>query len=99
MKTYVGRVLCMLLIWFGCQVANLIAGVWMLFAIFGRSDRAWRIAVAYDRVGNAATGGKDTETISSRASRARRNSRKWGCVLCRLLDYLDKDHCAKNEGV
>ena len=98
-KTYVGRVGAMLVIWLLCPLAHIVSSVWMLFGIFGRSNRAWRIAVAYDRVGNAATGGADTETISSRAARARDNNRKWGCVLCKLLDYFEEDHCNKNRGV
>jgi hypothetical protein len=22
--------------------------------------------------------------------------KRWGCVLCRLLDYVEKDHCLKS---
>ncbi|MYM70541.1 hypothetical protein GTP45_27565 [Pseudoduganella sp. FT55W] len=71
----------------------------MLAAIVTGSDRYWRIARGYDRVGNAATGGLDTETVSSRASRARKEGRRWGCILCRILDRIDPDHCSKSEGV
>ena len=82
-----------------CQFAHVVASLWMLAAIVTSSDRYWRIAKGYDRVGNAATGGLDTETVSSRANRARSEGRRWGCVLCRVLDWLDTDHCNKSAGV
>ena len=34
-------------------------------------------------------------TISSRAATARARGHRWGCVLCRFLDWLDPGHCAK----
>ncbi len=71
----------------------------MLAAIVTGSPRAWRIALAYDRVGNAATGGKDTETISSRAYRGELEDRPGWCLLCRLLDKIDKDHCKNSDGL
>lgn len=82
-----------------CQLAHLVASIWMLAAILGGSPRAWRIIVAYDRVGNAATGGQDTETISSRANRGRSEGRRSWCLLCRLLDRLDADHCKRSAGI
>lgn len=33
------------------------------------------------------------ETISARAATARNHGHLWGCWLCRLLDWLEKDHC------
>jgi len=82
-------------IWMLCQLAHIVASIWMIVAIVTGSDRAWRIALAYDRVGNAATGGKDTETISSRAARGTSEGNKGWCVLCRLLDLVDPNHCEK----
>lgn len=82
-----------------CQVAHVVASLWMLVAILVGSPRAWRIIVAYDRVGNAATGGADTETISSRADRGRGEGRRTWCLLCRLLDKLDTDHCKRSAGI
>ena len=52
-----------------------------------------RIAVAVDQLFNALFGGDEDETISSRAEKARRKGKRWGCVLCWVLDWLDKDHC------
>lgn len=81
-----------------CQVAHVLASIWMLLAVLGGSQRAWTIAIGYDQLANAATGGDVDETISSRASRARKEGRRWGCVLCRVLDWIDKDHCTESEG-
>jgi hypothetical protein len=57
------------------------------------------IAVGYDQLANVALNGDEDETISSRAHRAAQNGRAWGCVLCKLLDKLDKNHCEKSAGV
>lgn len=81
-----------------CILAGIISAVWMLFAILAGSARAWRLAIAFDQLANAATGGNEDETISSRANRAKAEGQRWGCVLCRLLDRIEKDHCAKSSG-
>jgi hypothetical protein len=49
--------------------------------------------VILDEAGNAITGGSPHETISSRAYKAWQAGRHWGCILCRLLDWIEKDHC------
>ena len=54
------------------------------------------ILIAADQGINALAGGNPDETISSRAAKAQLNNKRWGCVLCKLLNYLDKDHCIKN---
>lgn len=51
------------------------------------------LLVALDELGNALTGGDPGETISSRAAKARNEGREWGCLLCRLLDWIQNDHC------
>lgn len=79
-----------------CQVLNCITAVWMALAILVGSKRAWTLMVSYDQLANATFGGHPDETISSRAARARGKGRRWGCILCRLLDALDPDHCAKH---
>lgn len=53
------------------------------------------ILVAFDFLGNAFLAGDPDETISSRAGKARRAGRKWGCILCGFLDKIDKGHCEK----
>ena len=42
--------------------------------------------------------GVNTETLSSRANRARSEGRRWGCILCRWLDWLDPHHCRDSAG-
>jgi len=81
-----------------CQLAAAIASLWMFAAIAVQSDRAWRLAIAYDQLANAALGGSEDETISSRAHRARQEGKRWGCWLCGLLDRIEKDHCESSAG-
>lgn len=88
--------LSMLAIWMLCQVAAVIASLWMLVAALAGSRRAWTIAVAHDQLANAAFGGHEDETISSRAGKAARKGKRWACALCRLLDRLDPNHCEKS---
>ncbi|MDN4056346.1 hypothetical protein QPK32_25085 [Massilia sp. YIM B02763] len=95
---FVGKRLGLLVILVACQLAHVLATTWMLFAILAGSDRAWTIAIGYDQLANATTGGNPDETISSRANRAWKENEVWGCVLCRLLGWLDKDHCSKSAG-
>lgn len=88
----------LLLLWLACQLAAVVASLWMLAAIVAGSPRAWRIALGYDHLGNAVTGGDQRESISSRANRARSLGLPWGCLLCRLLDRIERDHCASSAG-
>lgn len=67
-------------------------------AVIG-SNRAWPVAVANDQALNAAlvgVAGSEDETVSSRAGKAARKGKRWGCILCRLLDKIDPGHCARN---
>ena len=84
----------------GGQLANAVAVAWMLALIVFAPDspRALRISVAWDQLGNATTGGSEDETISSRADRLRAQNVRWACVLCRVLDWLEKDHCKNSRG-
>ena len=59
--------------------------------------RAWNIALAFDRLGNATTGGDGKETISSRAGKLMAE-RGWACYLCKFLDWLKKEHCKNSIG-
>lgn len=56
----------------------------------------WNLAVGFDQFLNTLLGGSPDETLSSRAGKAQLKGKKWGCVLCRLLDIVDKDHCKNN---
>ena len=59
----------------------------------------WNILIAIDQLGNAIFAGDPQETISSRAGKARNEDKKWGKVLCPVLDWLDPDHCASSIDV
>lgn len=37
--------------------------------------------------------GASNETISERAAKARNAGRRWGCVLCGLLNRINPGHC------
>ncbi|TSE28246.1 hypothetical protein Tther_02247 [Tepidimonas thermarum] len=94
----IGQRLSLLAIWLLCQLAAAVASAWMLLAIIASSSgrRAWTLAVSYDQLANAAFGGHEDETISSRAGKAAREGKRWACVLCRLLDRFDPNHCEKS---
>lgn len=86
----------LLALWLLCTLAGVLACAWMLVSALAGSSRAWRLAVAHDQLANVVFGGHEDETISSRAGKAARRGRRWGCVLCRFLDQLDPDHCEKS---
>lgn len=54
------------------------------------------ILVAVDQLANTILGGDPDETISSRAAKAQRLKKPWGCVLCKFLDLFQKGHCDKS---
>jgi hypothetical protein len=56
----------------------------------------WNILLAVDQLGNAVGGGDPDETISSRAAKAQRRGKRWGCVLCNWLHKIDPNHCEKS---
>lgn len=73
-------------------------GIAIVAALAG-SDRPCPVAVANDQSLNAALvgrSGSEDETISSRAGKAAQSGRRWGCILCRMLDWFDPGHCARN---
>lgn len=51
------------------------------------------ILILLDQALNTIAAGSPNETISERAAKARNAGRKWGCVLCRLLDLVNPGHC------
>lgn len=54
-----------------------------------------RVFVALDQLLNALLGGDEDETMSSRLGKDARRGRIVGCVLCKMLDLIDKNHCEK----
>lgn len=74
----------------------------MSLASFARRLGHWAetIAISLDLLGNAIAGGALRQTISKRAALARDKGQAWGCVICRVLDWIDPGHCddAKKPG-
>jgi hypothetical protein len=79
-------------------LACLLAVLWLPVAIALGSDRAPRIMIAADRMANTVFGGQAYETISSRSYRGQREGVKVWCVLCKILNVVEKDHCKKSDG-
>lgn len=61
-----------------------------------KSGYVYNNIIAFDELLNALTGGYPNETISSRAGRAAHNTHYWACILCKILNYLEKDHCQRS---
>lgn len=59
-------------------------------------DWILNVLISVDQLGNAVLRGDPDETISSRAAKAELRGKKWGCLLCKFLNKLDKDHCKKS---
>lgn len=45
---------------------------------------------------NTLTLGSPDETVSSRAAKSRDKGQLFGCVLCRLLDWIKPGHCTES---
>lgn len=87
-----------LLLWAIASMAAMVSlCLGLVYLVFSRR-RFWRVMLAHDQAANAAFGGSEDETISSRAGRAARRGDRWGCVLCKLLDRVDPGHCEKSIG-
>ena len=87
-----------LLLWAIASLAAMVSLCLGLVYLVFSPRRFWRVMLAHDQAANAAFGGSEDETISSRAGRAARRGDRWGCVLCKLLDRLDRGHCDKSIG-
>ena len=81
-----------------CIFAFLVIIPLHLLHCFFRPEKAKHVAVAIDRAANGALNGNHNETISSRANRAKSHGIKWGCVLCKFLDWFKKGHCEDSAG-
>jgi hypothetical protein len=77
-------------------------GIKYCFLIVVAPDKAWRLAVSADQLANSAFNGSEDETISSRAGRhchgIDSDKEAWACLLCLLLDKIEKNHCKNNIG-
>ena len=81
-----------------CQLVVIAAIPRALWSLVFAPDKAFDLACGYDLLGNIVTNGQIGDYISSRAYRAMQEQREWGCVLCKLLDWIQVDHC-KNSPV
>ena len=81
------------ILWLLCLAAAIVSLAWQLVAIVSSPRRAMRIAIGFDQTANAAFGGDEDETISSRAWRLRDDVR-WSAAR-RLIDvaFGDEHHC------
>ncbi len=84
-----------LILWLLCLAAAIVSLAWQLVAIIGSPRRSLRIAVGFDQTANAAFGGDEDETISSRCWRYREEHPYK--TLQRVIDWLfgDPEHCRK----
>lgn len=74
-------------------------GLWtlrMTWSALASHKRAWELLASGDQLGNAAFNGDRDMTISQRAALARNEGKRWGCRLCRWLDWVDDQHCDKS---
>ena len=55
----------------------------------------WNILIAIDQLANTILGGDPDETISSRAGKLQ-HKRRWACILCKFLNWIDTDHCKES---
>lgn len=92
------KVLSWMLLWGLCALAGFVSLLVMpASALFGSGGKARRLTLAYDQLGNAATGGDEDETISSRCWRYR--ERQPYTTLCGWIDKAflrldgESDHC------
>lgn len=68
--------------------------VYALQVIFS-PKRAWNTALGVDDLGNATFGGELGQTVSAHAAYAQSKGKKWGCVLCKLLNVVNPGHCTR----
>lgn len=83
-----------------CILVMPIIAILMLYkALFGDKLRALKMAIAIDQCGNAATGGSEDETISSRSWVAAEAGKPWGVRAVKFIDSLfGKGHCKSSQG-
>lgn len=55
----------------------------------------WSLLIALDQLLNAVMGGQPDETISSRCAKLWLEGDGFGCFMCKILDFFQKNHCRK----
>lgn len=85
-------------IYFVCLAGVTVVAFGQLYWAFRDPERTRGIAVRVDQAANGVLRGNPQETISSRANRARVQRKRWGCMLCKLLDWFKRGHCEDSAG-
>lgn len=88
--------LILLGLWLASLLAVALALVMSLLQLLAGNRRAVRVFVGADQTLNAAIGGSEDETISSRAGKGAKRGIWRYCLLCRLLDRVDPGHCDRS---
>lgn len=88
-----GQRLILFGLWFASLLAILLALVMSLLQLLAGNRRAVRVFVGADQTLNAALGGSEDETISSRAGKGARRGVWRYCLLCWFLEKVDPGHC------
>lgn len=88
--------LVVFILWLVIVVCMPLAAIRMLWAVAVNPMKALAQARAFDTTGNVLLNGREGEYISTRAYRALKEGRRWGCMLCKLLDYVDPNRCKKS---
>ena len=57
--------------------------------------RGFEVGLGVDITSNVAANGKEGQSISSRAAFAAADGKEWGCILCRVLNWINPGHCAR----
>lgn len=90
------RRLILLGLWLAALLASVLALLMAFVQLVIGSPRAVRVFIGADQTLNAAIGGNEDETISSRAGKGARRGVWRYCLLCRLLDVVDPGHCERS---
>lgn len=83
-------------LWLAALLAVVLALVMSLLQLLAGNRRAVRVFVGADQTLNAAIGGSEDETISSRAGKGAKRGIWRYCLLCRVLDQVDPGHCERS---
>jgi hypothetical protein len=82
-----------------CIIAMPLLALLMVAQALIGGNRALRMAIAIDQCGNAALGGSEDETISSRTGRHANAGKRWALCLQRCIDLLfGEGHCQASIG-
>lgn len=84
-----GLILILPILWLGAWFV----AIRYLTCIFTNVDKAWNIALMIDETCNVGANGEVQTTISARAGRAQNDHKMWGCILCRILGWIQPHHC------